>query len=158
MRDLKTQMRRLEAHLQGELAALDRTHALLVSEEEALRGRDPNLVLERTSALERELGTAVARARTRDELLNGLGSLWRVPPATLTLASIAERAGPEGERVLRMRADLRERAARNVKLARRVAALARAHQRFFSDVLQSLFAELGASDARAGGNLVDAQA
>ncbi|MBI5432619.1 MAG: flagellar export chaperone FlgN [Planctomycetes bacterium] len=158
MKELKTLLRRLEAHLQDEIAAQERTLALLADEQTALCGRDPALVLERTTALERELQGGVARARRRDEILTALGSLWGVPAATLTLTSIAERAGPEGERVLRMRGELRERSAKSVKLARRVGALARTHQRFFSDVLQALFGELGATDARVGGRLVDAEA
>ena len=158
MKELKTLLRRLEAHLQDEIGAQDRTLALLASEQEALAGRDPELVLARTAALERELQSGVARARRREEILAALAEFWRLPPGTLTLSSIAERAGSEGERVLRMRAELRERSAKSVKLARRVGALARTHQRFFSDVLQTLFSGLGATDARVGGQLVDAEA
>ncbi|MCK6445890.1 MAG: flagellar export chaperone FlgN [Planctomycetes bacterium] len=158
MKELQTLVRHLEAHLQDELAAQERTLGLLEAEEHALRGRDPHLVFERTTALERELATGVGRARRREELLARLGALWRVPPATLTLSSIAERAGVEGERIRRLRGELRERVAKVVKLARRVATLARTHQRFFSDVLQSLFATIGAGDVRQNGSLLDAEA
>lgn len=158
MKELQILVRHLEAHLQDELAAQERTLALLDAEEQALRGRDPHLVLERTTALERELATGVGRARRREELLARLGALWRVPAATLTLSSIAERAGAEGERIRRLRGELRERVAKVVKLARRVATLARTHQRFFSDVLQSLFAAIGAGDVRQNGSLLDAEA
>ncbi|MCE9593700.1 MAG: flagellar export chaperone FlgN [Planctomycetes bacterium] len=158
MKELRTQLRRLEAHLQEELAAQERTLELLAAEEAALLGRDPALVQERTTELERELQTGVDRSRRRTEIVVALGELWNVPPAALTLSSIARRAGPEGERVLRMRTELRERTAQAVKRARRVGLLARTHQRFFSDVLQALFGESGVGAVFTGGRLVDAEA
>jgi hypothetical protein len=158
VKELEVRLRQLEAHLQDEIAAQHRAATLLAEEEAALLGRDPALVLERTTALERELHGGVARARRRAELFESLGALWNVPADVLTLSSIAERAGAQGERVRRMRGELRELCASNVKLARRVGALARTHQRFFSDVLQTVFGELGASNASAGGRLLDAEA
>jgi hypothetical protein len=158
VKELRTQLRRLEAHLQEELAAQERTLELLAREEEALLGRDPALVLERTTNLEQELRTGGERSRRRSEIVAALGALWNVPPAALTLSSIAQRAGPEGERVQRMRTELREKTAQSLKRARRVGSLARTHQRFFSDVLQTLFGESGVGEVFTGGRLLDAEA
>lgn len=157
-------LRRLEACLQEEIAAQGRALELLASEETALLARDPAAVLQQTHALERELTGGVERGRRRAEILRTLAAAFGVAPAALTLGSIAERLesdprlAAEGERLRRMRGELRERTARVQKTARKLASLAMLHQRYLSDVIQALFESVGARDAAAGGQLLDAEA
>ncbi len=158
MKELVSTLRRLEAHLQDELAAQTRSRELLEVQRDALLGRDPALVYASNDALERDAKLGAERTRRRTEIVRRLASHWNVAPETLTLGSIAQRAGPEGERIQRLRAELRERTAATLKTARRVGSLARLHERFFADVLQLLLASVGAENPSRGGALLDAEA
>ena len=151
-------LRQLEAYVQEEIGAQGRTLALLGAQEDALRSRDPHKITSSTQQLERELSSAPRRAQRRQELLAAFARAWDLAPCTLTLSSVVDRAGEEGERLARQRNELRAVTANVARQSRRVAAIARYHESFATDVLQVLIAVDGGAPFEAGGVLVDAEA
>jgi hypothetical protein len=142
---------RLEAYLQEELQARERSLVFLKQQEEA--------IAEATHALERELLSNVARSSRRDEVFQGLGRLWNVPASAMTLTSIAERMGVGSDRLRSLRDRLRNRTADVVRQNRRIAALTRVHRQLVQDVLGVLFQEeVEAQPLSAAGTLIDAEA
>jgi hypothetical protein len=151
-------LKQLEAYVQEEIGAQGRTLALLGAQDEALRSGEPHKVAASTEALEREMRSAPSRARRRGELLAGFAALWNLAPHTLTLSSIVDRSGDQGERLGRQRDELRAVVAKISRQARRNSTAARFHERFASEVLHVLLAVDGSKSIEAGGVLVDAQA
>jgi hypothetical protein len=157
--NMQSLLNRLEACVQEEIQARERTHELLVRQERAILDNRSQELAEATREIERELLCGVMRGARRAAVLAALEKHWGVPASAMTLGSIAERAGPGAERLLRLRADLRERSARVARQNRRVAALTRLHRRLIQDVLGALFQEeSGAAPLAAAGTLVDAEA
>lgn len=135
-----TLLRQLESYAQEELGAQIRALELLEAQERALIDGDASRIESATRALERDLQSVPARARRRDDALAQLARLWELAPKTLTLASVAERAGDEGERLRRQRAELRDVLAKVARLTRRNTLRARVHERLNADVLQTVLA------------------
>jgi hypothetical protein len=157
MSSLTTLLRQLEAYVQEEIGAQTRLVALLEAQERALRVHDAAELLDTTSAIDAELEGSAQRGRRRRELFASLAGLWMVAPSSLTLSSIALRAGPDAQRLERQKDDL-DRAARRVqRLARRSGLVARFHQRLTADVLQALLAAGEEERVDCGGRLVDAE-
>jgi hypothetical protein len=151
-------LRQLEAYVQEEIGAQGRTLVLLAAQEEALRTGEPRKIAAATLHLEHELQSIPARTRRRTQLLDGLARTWNAAAGALTLSSVVERAAGEGERLGRQRTELRELVAKVTRQTRRIAATARFHGRFTTEVLQTLLAIDGAAPIEAGGVLVDAEA
>jgi len=150
---------RLEACIQEELQARERTLDLLTQQEEAIVGNRSEKLAEATRVLERELLSNVDRSARRDEVFRCLGRLWGVPQSALTLSSIAERVGPGSERIRGLRDKLRDRTAEVVRRNRRIAALTRLHRQLVQDVLGVLFQEAAQAAPLSGaGTLIDAEA
>ncbi len=158
MSNTTTWLRQLEACLQEELGAQSRWLSLLEAQERALLSHERETILATSTALQAEFSGAAGRTRRRDELVARLASSWNVAPASLTLASIVERAGADGERLRRQRADLERLSGRVQKLARRTGSAARLHSRLSSDIVRACLASSGGADVDAGGAMVNAEA
>jgi len=164
--DVQVILRKLESWAVEELNAQRRTLERLQQHGAALRNGDPAALEACGREVEGEGAAGIERASRRAALLRLLGSLWSVDPKSLTLASIAERCGRDGERLARLRADLRRAAAATARAVRANLRAARAHQRAWSEILGELLSlgpgQLGLgtdqADAPAGGQLVDAEA
>lgn len=155
----RTLTNRLEACVQEELQARERTLVLLGRQERAILENRSTDLAAATTALERELLAGVERSARRDQVLRSLGTLWGVPVSAMTLSSIAERLGQDGSGLRRLRDALRERTAEVVRRNRRIAALTRVHRRLVQDVLGLLFLEEAqAAPLKSAGTLVDAEA
>jgi hypothetical protein len=152
-----TLVRHLEAYVQEEIGAQARTLTLVEAQEQAVRSADHVAVAKATRGLEEELRTAPERARRRGLLLEGFGRLWGIDPSALSLASLIERVGPDGGRLQRQRAELRELAGKVARSARRIGLATRAHQRLANEIIETLLAAQ-TSRVDGGGALVDAEA
>jgi hypothetical protein len=158
VKDATTTLRQLEAYVQEEIGAQGRLLAALEAQDAALRSHEPERIAHATGALDAELEAQGNRAHKRRQLLESLASIWGVAASSLTLTSIAERAGDDGERLARQRHEL-ERVTRRVqRLARRNTTIARFHQRLTADVLQALLVQDEGVQVSDGGALVDAEA
>lgn len=158
MNDLNTNLRQLEACVQEEHGAQARVLERLKLQATALQGGDQDEIATATRALEGELVGLAARAERRNALMRRLAGLWGVSARALTLSSIAERAGAEGARLVRMRAGLRRVTADVARQSRRNAQTAKLHQRTWNRLFEDVLDELVGSDASARGRLVDAEA
>jgi hypothetical protein len=153
-----TILRKLEACLVEELGAQRRVLARLEAQQAALRAGDPAALDARGREIEADVDSSLQRAQVRAALLRLLAAEWRVDSRTLTLGSIAERAGGEGQRLQRLRGDLRRASAATARALRRNARAARAHQRAWGEVLEGVLSAAVEGDPGAGGRLVDAEA
>ncbi|HVS10758.1 MAG TPA: hypothetical protein VMS76_12875 [Planctomycetota bacterium] len=158
MSALPALLRQLEALVQEEIAAQQRQLACLEAQARAVAAGAPAEILERTRALEVELRSGAPRAQRRGLLLRQLGGLWNVSPAALTLSSIVERAGAQGERLGRQRTEMRQNAGRVARLARRVTSAAALHQRLNAEILEELLGGEGGARLACAGALLDAEA
>ena len=159
MMDVRSLLNRLEAWAQEEIQARGRMLHWLEGQERALQAVDPKALEEATRGVEREIQCDVDRGTRRDALLGQIAAHWNVPVSAMTLGSIAERAGPGAGRLLKLRAELRDKTAHVVRQNRRVAALTRLHHRLVQDVVQVLFQEEAeAAPLAQPGTLVDAEA
>ena len=159
MNDVRAILRKLESWAVEELNAQRRTLERLQQHGAALRDGDPAALEARGREMEGEGAAGIERAARRTALLRLLGSQWGVDPKSLTLASVAERCGRDGERLARLRTDLRRAAAATARAVRANTRAARAHQRAWSEILGELLSlGPGQADLPAGGQLVDAEA
>lgn len=146
---------KLEAYLQEEKGAQGRLLALLEAQEKAVVEGDTS-ALEITGAeLEQELAGEPRRERRRREILNEIGRALGVPVGILTVRSLAERLGPDGERLMRLRDELREALVAVRRKSGRVAAIARGQRDIVRDVMCLLFGE---PDEAGRGALVNTEA
>jgi hypothetical protein len=157
--DVTPILRKLESWAIEELGAQRRTLERLQQQHAALRDGDPTALEARGREIDGESAAGIERAARRSALLRLLGVQWGVDPKSLTLASVAERCGREGERLARLRSDLRRAAAATARALRGNVRAARAHQRAWGEILSGLLSSASsASDLHAGGQLVDAEA
>jgi hypothetical protein len=131
---------------------------LLAAQEHALVSGVSEQIVAATRELEREQRSVPQRAMRRDEVLAALAARWNVAPRTLSLASVVERAGDDGERLGRQRAELRELVAKVARLTRRNAFNARVQESVNAEILQTVLNLSGVESVAAGGALVDAEA
>lgn len=158
MSEYTTALRHLEAYVQEEIGAQSRLLTLLQAQEAALRSHSALELAAATASLDRELESTHDRARRRQTILESLARKWSVAASSLSLTSVVERVGDEGERLARQRGEL-ERATRKVqRLARRNAVAANYHQRLTAEVLQAVLAPQSGGLVTDGGGLVDAEA
>ena len=156
--DIHALVIKLTSWAQEELGAQRRMHALLAEQERAVRAIDSPAITASGARIEEEIAGALSRERRRTRLLKGLGQAWGVDPNALTLASVCERAGDDAAGLLKLRGELRDEAARAVRLGRRITALARYHGGLLEEVMQVLVGEAGDGTEKRAGVLVDAEA
>jgi hypothetical protein len=154
--DAKSYIHRMEAWAQEESAAQQRLLDVLATQERAAESNDTEALIESTRRLERELSAEPHRARKREELRQGLGRVWKVAPRTLTLRSIAERAGTEGARLRRAADELEQRVHAVQQAGRRLSAVASLRRSILADLIRCLAGD--GSAERADGNLVHVEA
>jgi len=128
-------MRKAEAWAQEELGTHLRLRQALVAHEESLVGTDSELIESTLEAVRAAGCDDLPRSRRRAEWLRGLGQAWQVEPSTLTLRSVAERAGDGGARLDDLRAELDSVARQVVDSARRVSLLARQQRAVVGEIL-----------------------
>jgi hypothetical protein len=156
--DLGALLRQLEGCVQEEIGAQARALERLTAQSAALRSGDAPRLDERTRELEAELSGAGVRADRRAALLRKLAALWAVDARVLTLGSIVLRSGTEGQRLGRLRSELRQAAARTARQLRRNALAARLHQRAWGEILEGTLSAVAGEQGMTGGRLVDAEA
>ena len=151
----------LRNHLLGwardEVAGQRRLLATLELQEEATIAHDVGRVDEHTAAIQAELGRAPGRAERRETLVQALAAHWNVPASVLTLTSIAERLGPEGESLLQVRSDLRDIAARVARQGRRLGRLLSVHRQLARETIEILLTDEQGNPLHDEGTLVDAE-
>ncbi len=158
MNHVDTAVQQLESYLLEECSAQQRVEACLQRQAEVLLRGAPSDVTASVRELEAELATAGKRAARRQLVLRRLGAAWRVSGRVLTMTSILERLGPNGERCARLRAELRQTLARVARQGRRVAAQARYQHRLIGELVQGVLVEHCGNDGSQSGGLVDAEA
>ena len=158
MSSATTWLRQLESYVQEELGAQGRLIALLEDQERALLSHSRPAIEAASHALQAQFAASSARARRREELVTRLAQFWGVAPQSLTLASIAERAAGDGERLARQRTDLQRATRMAQRLARRTAAAARPHSRLSSEIVRACLGSDVLAPKVEAGNVVDAEA
>lgn len=151
---LDTLVNQLEAYLQEERGVQGRLADLLDLEERSVRSNDTDGLERGARGLEAELALEPRREARRRALCEAISTCLGVPAGVVTVGSLAERLGPRGERLARLRQDVREAALSVRSKARRLAIVARGHQEVLADVLRAL----AGGDDGASGALVDAEA
>ena len=158
---LDRQLQQLAAWAKDESEAQARLLTLLTAQEDAVRRGHTADVRISGEALERELPGGAEREHRRSRVIAELARALRVPAETLTLSSIAERAGAAGADVTTLRKqrdELRSNVAAVVRTGRRIAALARYHQDVLADLMHVLSSSGMEDHAPQDGALVDAEA
>ncbi len=152
---LQSLVHKLEAQLQEERGVQGRLLSLLDAQEKAVLAGDGRALEITGSDIERELSTEPRRERNRRELFEDVASMLGVPMRILTVRSIAERLGADGERLSRLRNELEEALLAVRRKAQRISVLARGHQEVLRDVMCLL---LGTDGETGDGLLVNAEA
>ncbi len=153
-----TWLRQLEAYLQEEIGAQGRLIALLEEQERALLSHSRLAIESASHALQAQFAASSSRSRRREDLVARLAQSWGVAPQSLTLASIAERAGSDGERLARQRSELQRATRKAQRLARRTAAAARLHSRLSNEIVRACLGADTLSPKVDAGAVVDAEA
>ena len=148
----------LEALLDEELAARGRTTAVINRQIDTLKSKDREGFADCTRCMEQELSSNAERGQRRAKVVASLAAQWRVAPTALTLTSIANRLGEDGERIATKRAALREAVACELWANRRLGTLMRAERQIVRDLLRSIYGEEVEKALDCAGNLVDAEA
>lgn len=156
-------VRQLESYLQEELDAQRRVCECLTAQRDELLRSTPAAARGFVDRLEAQLAKAPARAQRRHDLVRRLATQFGVATGTLTLSSIVERLGTQGERLARMANELREATRECAVATRKLAALSRLHARLNDEILDAVLALRGGGANRASdpfpapGALVDAE-
>lgn len=158
MMNVQSLINGLEAWVQEELLARRKLYALLERQEEVVKkvnGLDLEAVVR---DIQLELEAQARRDEKRVRIFDGLAQHWHVAADTLTLTSIAERAGPSGARLAILRDELASASERIVRKNRRLAALLSVHHKVVEELLCALVAIQGGVPGAPAGALVDAEA
>ncbi len=146
-----------EAWLQEELGAQRAVLAALEQLDAAARAGSSSEVEGGARALAGLLALAGARDARRRALLGRLSGELGLPAQQLTLSKLTEQldiAQLETRRITSLRADLREVVASVLRVARRLAAVAKYHRGLLEDLCQLFLAEAPAGER----HLIDARA
>ncbi len=146
---------KLEAYLQEEKGVQGRLLGLLEAQEKAVRAGDTQALEITGVELEAVLSGEPARDRRRCELVASIASSLGVPARIVSVGSLVERLGPKGERLGRLREELRDTLLEVRVEARKIAHIARGHQEVLRDVLRVIVGDVGESGG--SGMLVNAK-
>lgn len=155
--DLGSLRNHLLAWARDELASQERLAALLEAQEQATVAHDVRIVEEHTASIQAELGGAAGRAKRRETVVGALAAHWNVAATVLTLTSIAERLGPQGDVILEVRGDLRDTAARVARQVRRLGRLLSVHRQLARETIEILLTDEQGNPLHDAGTLVDAE-
>lgn len=151
-------LRKAEAWAQEEQGAQLRLLAAIEAHEATLSGNDPDAIEASLGKLRTALEGESSRTARRREWLATLGQHWGVDPGTLTLGSVVERAGADGERLARQRIELQAVARKVAAGARRVSLVARTQRSVVGEILGVLTGVDPTSDVESRGSLVHLEA
>jgi hypothetical protein len=140
---LQTLSTALEALIADEIAGKQRLESTLDRQELAIVAARSDDLDVATRAVELELEREMDRARRRDAIFSRMAAHWGISARTLTLASIVERLGPQGDGIARMRVDLRARIAAVLRKNRRVARLVSVQSTLVNDTVAALIGVAG---------------
>lgn len=128
----------LEVWLNDEISGKMRLVGALAAQEQALVDGKSEDIMTATAVVARELEFELERSRRREAIFARLGSHWNVAADTLTLGSIAERAGASGVRLDELREELRTRVAEVLRRNRRIARLVHVHKSIVEETITAL--------------------
>ena len=148
----------LEAWVRTEIAQQEKLAELIDNQIAAIQNASSEEFEQCTLAVDQALNATPERHAQRDRILTGFERLWDVPASAMTLRSIAARVGQEGERLLALRDELRERSAVVLKQGRKAQALFNLHRSLFREVIETLLTDENGSPFDQEGALVDASA
>ena len=148
---------RLLAALREDVASHERILALLAEQEGLIRTPGDERFEAATRALEKEVRRAPQRKARREGAMLARASAFGVSPSALTLTSVAERLGENGEAVRREATRLRERAEEGDVRNRRGATLVRVHRDVTRELIQVVLGPDDGGDVHEGGCLIDAE-
>lgn len=131
-------VRKLEAWVQEEIGAKRRLEELLAQQEQAMSQPDATALETATREVSQAIQLETQRAGARHQIIGALAKEWSTSERALTLGGIAQRAGPEGVRLSRMRLELREVCQASLSRGRRIALVAQAQRSVLGEVLQSV--------------------
>ncbi|QDU86550.1 hypothetical protein Pla163_37010 [Planctomycetes bacterium Pla163] len=146
---------RLEAWAQEELGVQQRLEAALIAHEQQLGSGSPEDVEASLRGLQGLDARGAARRRELDRTLRELAAAWGLAAGTLTLGSVAERFGPDGEGLGRLRVQLRAACEAVQARSRRVALVARQQREIVRLALDTVLGPQGLDGER--GVLVDSR-
>lgn len=151
----RTLLPRLEAWAQEELGVQQRLAEALAVHERELGCGDADAIAASLAAIDAVDNRGAARRRELDTVLRELAGAWGLATGTLTLGSVAERFGPDGQRLARLRATLRETCRDVQDRSRRVALIAKQQREVVRLALESVVGREGFDGQR--GSLVDSR-
>ena len=157
MKNLQSLLNRIEVQVQLDLEAEQRKRGLLDLLAAAVRTGKPSEIQQATESLKEEIDGGRTRATKRTALLEACAEHFGVPASCITLASIAERAGAGGERLVSLRSELRDAAAGVARMHRGLSAAIRCQRRVIGDALAILLADENGNPMNEQGMLVDAE-
>lgn len=146
---------RLEAWAQEEIGVQQRLETALIAHEKQLGAGSPEEVESSLRGLQALDGRGAARRRELDRTLRELAAAWGLATGTLTLGSVAERFGKDGERLGRLRVQLRKACESVQARSRRIALIARQQREIVRLALDTVLGPEGLDGER--GVLVDSR-
>ena len=158
MKDLRTLLTELEACIAGEITAQRGVLEHIEVQERAIQTGRPDEIAAATAKIELELRNSAERGNKRMRILTGLAAHWHVAAQSLTLSSIAERAGAAGAGLSAQRTELRSTMAEVVRRCRRMGALARANGQILNEAIEVVLRQEADERVSDGGTLVNAEA
>lgn len=158
MMNVQSLINGLEAWVQEELLARRKMLALLERQEAVVKQANGIDLESIVGEIQVELEAQARREEKRLRIFEGLAQHWNVAAETLTLTSIAERAGAPGARLTLLRDELGAASERIVRKNRRLSALLSVHHKVVEELLCALVAIQGGVPGAPAGALVDAEA
>lgn len=146
---------RLEAWAQEELGVQQRLAVALTEHERVLGSGSPDEIEASIAALDASDPRGSARRRELDTVLRSLARVWGLAGSTLTLGSVAERFGPQGDRLTRIRTNLRDACREVQERSRRITLVAKHQRDIVHLALESVVGREGFDGTR--GSLVDSR-
>jgi hypothetical protein len=151
-------IKHLEANVVEELGAKKAALQSIKAQELAITERDPDALEKTMDAMNSILPGDTSRAKRRTRLIAELSELWKVPADALTLGAIVRRLGPEGERLEKLRGELRQAVAEVLKRNRRLSSLIGMHRRVNNEIISVVLGVDDRDQLPSSGTLVDAEA
>ncbi len=148
----------LSAWVREETAAQEQRLESLEQLRVSMAQRTPEVVDGILESVQEQDKTSRSRETKRKAIFESLGKHWQINPSLLTLRSIAERMGSDGEELMELREQLAEKAQAVTTASRMVSATAHMHRSVILDVLNVLFEGHAGDPMEEQGRLLDAEA
>jgi len=155
--NLASLLKHLEANVSEELGTKHKVLENIEKQERAVTRQDTAAFEALLATMNDILAGDTARARRRARLVEELSELWKVPTDALTLGAIIRRLGPEGAKLEKLRAELRDAVAEVLKRNRRLSSLLGMHRRLNRDIVNTVLGLEGGQTMPSTGALLDAR-